>query len=334
MPGATDNSFIRSLSRPERLSFVLMAVMLLLVGFLHMATLLLTGLFCYLALRAFSLGHSKLLGLVLFTLLMSALCGGMFYFVQQAYITFPRLAEETIPAVTAYAKQQGLELPFTDYAGLKSLAMEELADRFGSVGGYARAVVFQLAYFIIGVVVAVSLFFDARFRIEGDPHTESDNLYTLTGQELTQRFKTFYRSFATVMGAQILISTVNTLLTSVFLFSSGFPSPALLTAFTFLCGLLPIIGNIISNTVITAVAFTISPKMALLSLLFLMVIHKLEYFLNSKIIGHRIKNPMWMTLLGLLLGEKLMGIPGMILAPIVLHYIKVEASLKSAGKNE
>jgi predicted PurR-regulated permease PerM len=33
-----------------------------------------------------------------------------------------------------------------------------------------------------------------------------------------------------------------------------------------------------------------------------------------------------MTLLALILGEKLMGIPGMILAPVVLHYIKVEAS--------
>ncbi len=35
---------------------------------------------------------------------------------------------------------------------------------------------------------------------------------------------------------------------------------------------------------------------------------------------------MWLTLIGLVLGEKLMGIPGMILAPVVLHYIKVEAS--------
>jgi predicted PurR-regulated permease PerM len=33
-----------------------------------------------------------------------------------------------------------------------------------------------------------------------------------------------------------------------------------------------------------------------------------------------------LTLIGIVLGEKLMGIPGMILAPIVLHYIKVEAS--------
>ena len=50
------------------------------------------------------------------------------------------------------------------------------------------------------------------------------------------------------------------------------------------------------------------------------------YFLNSKIVGDRIKTPFWLTLLGLILGEKLMGIPGMILAPVVLHYIKVEAS--------
>ena len=60
--------------------------------------------------------------------------------------------------------------------------------------------------------------------------------------------------------------------------------------------------------------------------MFLVVLHKLEYFLNSKVIGDRIKNPMWLTLLGLIIGETLMGIPGMILAPVVLHYIKVEAS--------
>ena len=95
---------------------------------------------------------------------------------------------------------------------------------------------------------------------------------------------------------------------------------------TFLCGLLPIIGNIISNTLIVGVGFTVSPNVALFALIFLVLIHKLEYFLNSKIVGDRIKNPMWLTLLGLILGEKLMGIPGMILAPVVLHYIKLEAS--------
>jgi predicted PurR-regulated permease PerM len=99
-----------------------------------------------------------------------------------------------------------------------------------------------------------------------------------------------------------------------------------ITVLTFACGLLPIVGNLISNTLILSVAFTISPRDALIALIFLVVIHKLEYFLNSKIIGDRIRNPMWLTLLALILGEKLMGIPGIILAPVVLHYVKTEVS--------
>jgi len=74
------------------------------------------------------------------------------------------------------------------------------------------------------------------------------------------------------------------------------------------------------------VGFTLSPTVALWALVFLVTIHKLEYFLNSKIIGDRIKNPMWLTLIGLVVGERLMGIPGMIFAPVVLYYLKVEAS--------
>jgi len=90
--------------------------------------------------------------------------------------------------------------------------------------------------------------------------------------------------------------------------------------------LVPIIGNLVSNTIIVGIAFTLSPKTALVALVFLVVIHKLEYFLNSKIIGHRIHNPFWLTLLALIVGERLLGLPGMILAPVVLNYLKLEAS--------
>jgi len=148
-------------------------------------------------------------------------------------------------------------------------------------------------------------------------------------RELAARFATFNKSFGTVMGAQIIISAINTVLTAVFLVWNGFPYAFVIIGLTFLFGLLPIIGNLMGNTLIVGVAFTIpgdGPRMALFALIFLIVIHKLEYFLNSKIIGDRIKNPMWLTLIGLVVGEKLMGIPGMVLAPVVLHYIKVEAS--------
>jgi len=128
------------------------------------------------------------------------------------------------------------------------------------------------------------------------------------------------------MGAQLAIAAINTLLTSLFLLVSGYPYAVLLLCLVFLCGLLPIVGNLASNTVIVGVGFTMSPKMGLIALIFLITVHKLEYFLNSKIIGTRIDSPMWLTLIGLVIGERLMGIPGMILAPVILHYIKLEAS--------
>jgi predicted PurR-regulated permease PerM len=100
---------------------------------------------------------------------------------------------------------------------------------------------------------------------------------------------------------------------------------------TFLCGVIPIVGNLISNTTIVCIAFVASLKLAIFALIFLLVIHKLEYFLNSRIIGGRIRHPMWLILLALLIGEQLMGIPGMILAPVILSFIKVEMQKFGGG---
>jgi len=314
------------MSKPARISYVIMAVLLALVGLLHLGTLAFTTLFGYFALRQFSLGRSKALGVVIYVIAVTAIGYGLFYFSRQAYIALPKIAETSIPAAVEYAEKEGLDLPFTDYASLKTLALNAVKEKFANVGRYARAAVFQIAMLIMGLVIAVSLFLNAGGRMDDDLHALKDSLYALVSQELALRFRTFYRSFATVVGAQILISIINTGLTSIFLLWNGYPYGMVIIVLTFLCGLLPIIGNLASNTLIVGVALTLSPHTALIALLFLVVIHKLEYFLNSKIIGDRIKNPMWLTLLGLVVGEKLMGIPGMILAPVVLHYVKVETS--------
>jgi len=318
-----------AMTTSARVSYVIMAVLFVLVGWLHVGTLLLTVLFGYFALNFFSFNWSKTLGVTLYLILVTGMIWGLIFFSKQAYKTLPEIANETIPAVVNYAEKQGIELPFTDYASLKSLALKEVNERIANVGRYAKEATLQVAMFIIGLVVALSFFINKKWDVESEPDAVKDNLYTTVARQLIVRFETFYASFARVIGAQIIISIINTALTSVFLIWNGFPYATVIIALTFLCGLLPIIGNIMSNTLIVGVAFTIpdnGPRMALVSLIFLVVIHKLEYFLNSKIIGDRIKNPMWLTLIGIVLGEKLMGIPGMILAPVVLHYIKIEAS--------
>ena len=320
------------MTQSARISYGIMAVLLVLIGWLHMATLVLTVLFGYFALRMFSLGRSKMLGVVIYVIVVVGTGYGLFFFSSQVYKNniLPDIVEKTIPALVDFAEKQGIELPFTDYEGLKVLAVGEVKDRLAHIGVYAREATLQVAMLIIGLVVAVSLFFNAKWEVEDDPDAVKDSLYATVVRELALRFEIFYASFARVIGAQIVISILNTALTSGFLIWNGYPYAPVIMVLTFLCGLLPIIGNLMSNTLIVAVGFTISPRMALVALIFLVVIHKLEYFLNSKIIGDRIKNPMWLTLIGLVIGEKLMGIPGMIFAPVVLHYIKVEASRNKA----
>jgi predicted PurR-regulated permease PerM len=314
------------MNQSVRISYVIMAVLLVLIAWLHLGTLVLTALFGYFALRLFSFGRSKLLGMTLYVIAVATIGTGLVYFARQAYVTLPEIADMTVPAVVEFAEKKGVELPFSDYGSLKTVALSEAQEGIASVGRYVRAAAFQFVLLLAGLVVAASLFLSASWGAESDPQTSRDSLYATIARELVLRFTTFFQSFARVIGAQIVISTINTGLTAVFLVWNGYPFTTVLVMLTFLCGLLPIVGNVISNILIVGVGFTLSPRVALIALIFLVVIHKLEYFLNSKIIGDRIRNPMWLTLIGLVLGEKLMGIPGMILAPVVLHYIKVEAS--------
>src|SRR5207302_5422320 len=215
----------------------------------------------------------------------------------------------------------------TDFESLRQVVIDALgqeANYLRNVANFARSTTALLGFEVRGIVAAGSLFIKTGLDPYRGTHTVKSNLYSICCDEVSTRFRDFYRSFATVMGAQIMISFINTILTAIFLFAVGLPHAPLLIAVTFLCGLVPIVGNLISNTIIVFVALTVSLKLAIGALVFLVAIHKLEYFLNSKIIGERIRNPVWLTLIALIIGERLMGIPGLILAPVVLNYVRVD----------
>ncbi|MBI5387699.1 MAG: AI-2E family transporter [Verrucomicrobia bacterium] len=318
-------------SSPERVSYVFVVLTFALVGWLHLATPLLAALFSYFALTKlhFEVRGGKWIAITLFLLLASAAGWGMAYFTHQSVDALPKIADEAIPSIARWAAEYQIELPFTDFEGLKTMIFDTLKEETGFIGKaahFARVATTQVVFLIIGVVVAISVFLNAQMELDRHRHAVKNNLYSICCDEIAARFGAFYQSFATVMGAQMAISAINTVLTLIFVLSVRMPHPVVVTGVTFLCGLLPVVGNLLSNTIIVAIAFTVSPKMALTALVFLVAIHKLEYFLNSKIIGARIRNPIWLTLLGLIIGEKLMGVPGMILAPVVLNYVKVEAS--------
>ncbi len=313
---------------PVRVSYAVLAATIILAGILHLGAPLLVVLFSYFALRQlYSLTRRKWLALTLFIITVVGISAAGVYFTRAAILALPDVADTSIPSASAWAQKRQIELPFTDFESLRQVVVNTLgeeANYLRNVANVAKATTANLVFSILGIVAAASLFFKTGLDPYRGTHRVKNNLYSICCDQVSRRFRDFYRSFATVMGAQITISLINTTLTAIFLLAVHMPHAPLLIAVTFLCGLVPIVGNLLSNTIIVFVALTMSLKLAISALVFLVVIHKLEYLLNSKIIGDRIRNPVWLTLIALILGERLMGIPGLILAPVVLNYLRVE----------
>ncbi len=149
-------------------------------------------------------------------------------------------------------------------------------------------------------------------------------------RELLGRVTRFADSFRRIVFAQIKISLLNTFFTGIFLlvvlplFGVQLPLAKTLVIITFVAGLLPVVGNLISNTVITIVALSVSFSVAVVALGYLVLIHKLEYFLNARIVGGEIHARAWELLLAMLVMEAAFGIPGLVAAPIYYAYIKRE----------
>jgi predicted PurR-regulated permease PerM len=157
------------------------------------------------------------------------------------------------------------------------------------------------------------------------PGARPENLWQFLAGFIEQKIAIFYGFFRQVMAAQVIISLINAVLTLGLLLVLGIPHKLALTVLVFIFGLLPIVGNIISNTLICLSALLWSgPIQVVAALAFLVIIHKLEYFLNGKIIGNIVKLPMYLTLLALILGEALFHISGMILSIPVLLFVRSE----------
>jgi predicted PurR-regulated permease PerM len=188
---------------------------------------------------------------------------------------------------------------------------------FGAGAGRA------LAYILLGLVIGA---FVALRR--GRAPSELPGL----ARSMAERVTRLGQSFRRVVFAQVRISGVNTVLTWIYLvvalpaFGIELPLTKTMVAITFVCGLLPVLGNIISNTIITIVSLSHSWQLAGVSLGYLVVIHKLEYFLNARIIGGQIQARAWEMLIAMLAMEAIFGIPGLVAAPVYYAYVKNELS--------
>jgi predicted PurR-regulated permease PerM len=209
---------------------------------------------------------------------------------------------------------------------LKGVAVTWLREHAGEVRVIGKEAGLTLAHILVGLVIGAMIAVRA---------TVSAEMPRPLSQALGERAKRLSEAFRGIVFAQTRISLINTGFTAAYLAVAlplagvHLPLTKTMIALTFVAGLLPVIGNLISNTVIVVVSLAHSPQMALASLAFLVIVHKLEYFLNARIVGGRISAQAWELLLAMLFMESVFGMAGLIAAPIYYAYVKAE--LKAAG---
>jgi predicted PurR-regulated permease PerM len=213
-----------------------------------------------------------------------------------------------------------------DVESLKARAMTWGRDHVGESMSLARRAGTNVVLLIVAFIITLAVKHDqlavaARPAPRGSPA----NLWEFLADFLVARVAGFYGCFRQVMAGQVVIALVNASLTAGLLLVLGIHHKVALTVLVFVLGLLPIVGNLISNTLVclSALLWT-GPIQVLAALVFLVVIHKLEYVLNGKIIAHMVKLPLYLTLLGLIVGELLFHISGMILAVPVILFVRNE----------
>jgi len=212
---------------------------------------------------------------------------------------------------------------------LRTAAVTWLREHAALVGLWGQHTLRGATYLLAGAVIG------ALAVVQTAPTQARNAPPTAWVGALRGRFTLFEQSFGAVVFAQLRIATVNTLLTGLYLLvvlpALGAPLPLAFTlvAFTFVTSLIPIIGNLLSNTVIVVVSVTQGLWISALSLAFLVTIHKLEYLLNAHFVGIRIRTKAYELLAIMLLFEAMFGLAGLVMAPIVYAYAKAE--LRAAG---
>ena len=197
-----------------------------------------------------------------------------------------------------------------------------LREHAGEVQRWGSAALKILVHILIGLAIGLMAASARR-----DPQAPPRRPLILLAQ---RRMLQLADAFGDVFAAQLRISFLNAGLTGIYLLgvlpALGYKVPLAptLVGFTFFASLIPIIGNLLSNAAITLAALTVSPWLGAASLGFLVVIHKLEYFLNARIVGGRTNVPTYAMLASMLVLESAFGLSGLVAAPIYAAWLARE----------
>jgi predicted PurR-regulated permease PerM len=133
----------------------------------------------------------------------------------------------------------------------------------------------------------------------------------------------FISSFGKVIEVQIIIATINGILSTIGLSIIGFPHLLGFGMMVMLLGLIPVAGVIISLVPLSIVAFNNGGLIYVVYILIMIaLLHAFEaYILNPKLMSSKTKLPIFYTLSILLVSEHIAGVVGLIVGIPIFMFI-------------
>src|SRR6187399_1685889 len=329
-------------TRADIAAWIVVALALVLIIELHLLSGLLAGLLVFklvdvltpwLRLRTLGRDGPRILAVTLIaSAVIAALIGlgvGLVAFVRNSGESVPQLMQrmaQIIEDARAILPEFLRSYIPDDAESIRVTIAEWLRSNSESLQLAGRGIGRSMAHILLGMVIGALLSMQKASQ---------NKVRTPLSDDIARHAVRLASSFQRVVFAQFWISLINTFFTWLYLdvvlrlFGVDLPLVKILVALTFVVGLLPIIGNLISNTAIVIVCLSQGLPVALGSLVYLVVIHKLEYFLNARIIGSHINARAWEMLIAMLVMEAAFGITGLIAAPIIYAYFKEEMREKA-----
>jgi predicted PurR-regulated permease PerM len=197
------------------------------------------------------------------------------------------------------------------------------SDFVGYIRSFGGASFFIFLQFVFALILGVS----AALMAPASPGHSGP--YKPLAQAWLETLERYVRCFTLLMGAQVYVSIWNTFCTAVFIygilpaFEVVLPFRELLLMFTAVASLIPAAGNIMANSLILVLTIRYGVFVALGSVVYLFIIHKLEYFVNGYIIGRNVRASVPEMLIAIILGEVAFGLPGLITAPVTYAFLKM-----------
>jgi len=257
--------------------------------------------------RTFKLARSLCLGIVL------TVSAGLVALA--AWLSAGRLVElvketrATLPERIAAARETPLFLELSPHLPDTEKLVESAQHYASNVAQSASQLGHLALYAIIGLVLAIVYFLDED-RLRAFRQTLPRESFFGT---IARWAEYVADAVSLTIQLQFIVAACNAVLTLPVLLIIGVPHVPMLMLLIFVSGLIPVVGNLISGAVLSALAFQVKGWFGVgLFIGLTFVLHKIEsYFLNPRLAARHVPLPGFVLILSLIAWEHLLGFVGL-----------------------